>query len=136
VYVTQGPKIIKIAPDGSSVSTFKDLSSVEGACGDSHTGITFDRVGTFGFHLIGVCNNVKVWLLDAAGNIVAVDDSPATPHQISTPIFNLSTHTGASGPFEGPDVAPTSGFSPFGGRLLVAAENAFAGEGPLARSSL
>ena len=109
VYVTQGSKIIKIAPDGSAQTTFKDLSTVrEGACGDSQTGITFDRVGTFGYRMIVTCNNGNVWALDKGGN----------PSLIAT--------IRAPGPFEGPEVAPTSGFSPFNGRLFVAAENAVA----------
>lgn len=120
VYVTQGAKIIKISPDGTAQALFADLNSLaEGGCGATHTGIAFDRVGTFGFFLIVVCNNGNVWLLNKDGKTVDVNGivqiNPA-------PIFNLTTLTRAAGPFEGPDVAPTSGFNPFGGRLLVAAE--------------
>ena len=117
VYVTQGPTVLKIAPDGSSVSPFHAFSSPD--CGPSRTGITFDKVGTFGHHLIIVCSNGNVWLLDKNGNTVAVDGTPS-----ESPIAFID----ATGPYEGPDVAPST-FSPFGGQLLVAAENAFAGEG-------
>ncbi len=125
VYVMQSPQIRRITPDGSSVSTF---ATVPG-CGPTNAGITFDRVGTFGFHLIVVCPGGRVWLFDKDGNTVAVDDSPSTPHKINTFIANLSSLTETSGPFEGPDIAPTSGFSPFGGQLLVGSENAPVAEG-------
>ena len=102
VYVTQGAKIIKIAPDGSAQTTFTTLSP----CGDSHTGITFDRVGSFGYRLIATCNNGNVWAVDKSGTASAIGTIDA------------------AGPFEGPDVAPNGGFSSVNGQLLVASENA------------
>lgn len=132
VYVTQGSRIIKIAPDGSAqasfINTVQHPSGTLSPCGPSHTGITFDKVGTFGFHMIVVCNNGRVWLLDKDGQTVtvagALTSSPFTVIAVCPPPgFGLAC-TIPPGPFEGPDVARLSGFSPFNGQLLVAAENA------------
>ncbi len=119
VYVTQGPDIKKISPDGLSVTLFKHLSP----CASSQNGITFDKVGTFGFHLIVVCSSGEVWLLDANGNTVTPADTPSAPQLTTSPLVNLSEL--ATPPIEGPDVAPLT-FEPFGGHLLVTSEAASA----------
>jgi hypothetical protein len=107
VFVTQGSKIIKIAFDGSSVTTFTTLAN----CLNTQSGITFDNVGSFGNKLIVVCANGKVYTVDSAG------------------VASLQEETiNATGPFEGPVVAPFT-FTPFGGCLLVAADHAPAGVG-------
>jgi hypothetical protein len=106
VFVTQGQNIIQIKFDGSSVTLFATLSN----CPNTQSGITFDNVGSFGNQLVVVCANGQVYTVNSAG--------------VAAPQGTFS----ATGPFEGPVVAPFS-FSPFGGCLLVAADHAPAGEG-------
>lgn len=97
VYVTQGPVIRKISFDRSSVTQFAELSS----CPASHNGITFDRVGSFGFNMIVACNNGQVWKVTSGASATLV----AT-------IYDF---------IEGPDVAPLS-FTSCPGCIPVAAE--------------
>jgi hypothetical protein len=98
IYATQGGQVWKIAPDGSSVTPFATIPS----CGPSHSGITFDHVGTFGFGMIVTCNNGNVYRVDSAG----------------TPTFVASTGTF----LEGPDIPPAA-FGPLGGQVWAADEN-------------
>jgi hypothetical protein len=98
IYATQGGQVWKIAPDGSSVTPFATIAS----CGVSHSGITFDHVGTFGFDMIVTCNNGNVYRVDSAG----------------TPTFVASTGTF----LEGPDIPPAA-FGPLGGQVWAADEN-------------
>jgi len=113
IFVTQGQKILKIAFDGSSVSVFKTFSSSD--CPDTQSGITFDNVGSVGsfdHKLVVVCANGKVYTVDSAGTAT------------------LRGTISATGPFEGPVVAPSTFTpTPFEGCLLVAADHAPVGEG-------
>ncbi len=102
-YVTQGPKIYKVSPQGA-VSLFTTISSCKG----SQTGITFDRIGTFGYAMLVTCDGGTVWKVTADGSVTPIADVASALKLKSVRI-------------EGPDVAP-SGFAPHGGRLLVAAE--------------
>jgi hypothetical protein len=98
IYATQGGQVWKISPDGSSVTPFATVPT----CGTTHSGITFDHVGTFGFDMIVSCNNGNVYRLDSAG----------------TPTFVASTGTF----LEGPDIPPAT-FGPLGGQLWAADEH-------------
>lgn len=109
IFVTQGRNIIQIKFDGSSVTPFATLS----ACPNTQSGITFDNVGSFGNQLVVVCANGQVYTVNSAGAATLLPGTVAAASQ---------------GPFEGPVVAPFS-FTPFGGCLLVAADNAVVGEG-------
>jgi hypothetical protein len=98
IYATQGGQVWKIAPDGSSVTAFATVPS----CGPTHSGITFDHVGTFGFAMIVTCNNGNVYRVDPAG---------------------VPTFVAATGTFlEGPDI-PAVTFGPLGGQIWAADEN-------------
>jgi len=107
IYVTQGNLVWKIPPSGSPVpsSPFVTLPADPSgnACGTgTHSGITFDEVGTFGFDMIVTCNNGDVWKVDNLGN----------------PTFVASTGTF----LEGPAIPPLS-FGALGGQILAADEN-------------
>lgn len=103
VYVTQGPKILQITPDGV-VSPFTTIA----ACGSSHTGITFDRIGSFGYKMLVTCVGGRVWK-------VSVDGTATLVTNVAAALGLASVH------IENPDVAPMS-FSPYGGNLFVAAK--------------
>jgi hypothetical protein len=103
VFVTQGPKILKISL-GGVVSTFTTISG----CGPSRTGITFDRVGTFGYAMIVTCETGKVWKVAASGAATLIADVAAALGLAAVRIEN-------------PDVAPDT-FAPYGGHIVVAAE--------------
>ena len=98
IYATQGGQVWKIAPDGSSVTAFATVPN----CGVTHSGITFDHVGSFGFDMIVACNNGNVYRVDPAG----------------VPTFVASTGTF----LEGPDI-PAVAFGPLGGQIWAADEN-------------
>jgi hypothetical protein len=98
IYATQGGQVWKIAPDGSSVTAFATIPN----CGVTHSGITFDHVGSFGFDMIGACNNGNVYRVDPAG---------------------MPTFVATTGTFlEGPDI-PAVTFGPLGGQIWAADEN-------------
>jgi hypothetical protein len=101
VYVTQGTDIFEITPDGAIVAPFATLPPSPGVT--SHTGITFDREGTFGHDLI---------ITDTQGNVFRISPSP-------TPTPQLITNVDTS--IENPAVVPV-GFGPHGGKVWVAAE--------------
>lgn len=104
VYVTQGPNILKITPDGTSVTPFVTIPSL----GPSHTGITFDRVGTFGNDMIVTGFDGQVWRVNSSAGATLVATVP--------PVGNVSSL------IEGPEVAPLT-FEPYGGHVLVASES-------------
>ena len=95
IFVTQGPAIYKTTAGTAT------LFALMPNCGDDHTGITFDHVGTFGYNMIVTCANGPVWQVDGAG--------------IPTFIADTGTHV------EGPAIPPLS-FGPFGGQILAADE--------------
>jgi hypothetical protein len=98
IYATQGGQVWKIAPDGSSVTAFATIPN----CGVTHSGITFDHVGSFGFDMIVACNNGNVYRVDPAG---------------------MPTFVATTGTFlEGPDI-PAVTFGPLGGQIWAADEN-------------
>jgi hypothetical protein len=98
IYATEGGQVWKISPDGSTVSPFATIP----ACGTTHSGITFDHVGTFGLDMIVTCNNGNVYRLNSAG----------------TPTFVASTGTFLEGP-----AIPAVTFGPLGGQIWAADEN-------------
>jgi hypothetical protein len=103
IFVTQGTKIWQVRPP-SPPTLFATIPG----CGDpqnpDHTGITFDRVGTFGNNMIVTCWNGSYWQVDGTG----------TPTLIAADT-NFAAHP------EGPVVAPLS-FGIYGGYLWVADE--------------
>ena len=107
VYVTQGPNIYRISPDGTSVVLFKTIPSLS----TEYNGITFDRVGSFGFDMIVTSSyNGEVWRLNSSGTATLLVTNP-----ILIPGFGY-TNLNA---IRGPDVAPLT-FAPYGGHLFVA----------------
>ena len=96
VFVTYGPGIYKATPPGPFA-----LFAVFPCNVLDHTGITFDKVGTFGFNMIVTCQAGGVWTIDGTGTVT------------------LIAETGAH--LEGPAVAPLS-FGPLGGQILAADE--------------
>jgi len=100
VYITQGNEIFKFTPPAGPLVSFTTLP----ACGNDHTGITFDHVGTFGNKMITSCENGTIWTVDGVG----------TSSLVATLPINIEN--------EGPAVAPLS-FGPFGGQILTTNDN-------------
>jgi cupredoxin-like protein len=98
VYVTQGPQIYQISPDGSQVQLFTTISKLPA---NGHDGITFDQVGSFGYDMIITSRTGLVYKVTSAGNATLVG-------KVGSMI-------------EGPAVAPDS-FGPYGGDVLLAGE--------------
>jgi hypothetical protein len=104
LYVAQGAQILQITPDGV-VSPFTTIPY----CGQSHTGITFDLTGSFGYKMVVTCERGNIWTVSATG--------------APTLVANVAAALGlASVLIENPNVAPQS-FQPYGGHLFVAAES-------------
>jgi hypothetical protein len=104
LFVAQGAQILQITPEGV-VSPFTTIPY----CGRSHTGITFDLTGSFGYKMLVTCEGGKIWT-------VAANGAP-------TLVANVAAALGlASVRIENPNVAPQS-FHPYDGHLFVAAEN-------------
>jgi hypothetical protein len=103
IFITQGTQIFKFTPPLGPLVPFTTLP----ACGDDHTGITFDHVGTFGYNMILSCENGTIWSLNGAPT------PPVAP--IATLPINVES--------EGPAVAPSPAFGPFGGQILVTNDN-------------
>ena len=101
VYITQGNEIFKFTPPAGPLVSFTSLP----ACGNDHTGITFDHVGTFGNKMITSCENGTIWTVDGVG----------TSSLVATLPINIEN--------EGPAVAPSPGFGPFGGQVLTTNDN-------------
>jgi Tol biopolymer transport system component len=99
VYVTVGPNIYQITPDGLTVTLCQNIPSLPAG----ETGITFDTVGTFDFQMILTDRRGPVWGLD----------------QCAQPAATSLGDIGAQA--EGPLVAPLS-FGVFGGQILVGNE--------------
>src|SRR6266853_3617002 len=100
VYITQGNQIFKFTPPAGPLVSFTTLPS----CGNDHTGITFDQVGTFGNKMITSCENGTIWSVNGAG----------TSSLVATLPINIEN--------EGPAVAPLT-FGPFGGQVLMTNDN-------------
>jgi hypothetical protein len=120
VFLTFGQGIFRATPPGP----FTFFTSVPCSGGEvDHSGITFDRVGTFGNDMIFTCNGGDVFKIDNIGNV---------PH------VTFLAHASSGGEIEGPVVAPLSfgtGPNQFGGQILVADEdigevNAIKNDGP------
>jgi hypothetical protein len=95
VFVTQGSNVYKV---GSATP----FATIQG-CGDDHTGITFDHVGTFGYNMIVTCRDGGVFSVGSTGTPAHIADVNA-------------------GEIEGPAIPPLS-FGPLGGQILVADED-------------
>jgi hypothetical protein len=103
IFITQGNQIFQFRPPLGPLMPFTTLP----ACGDDHTGITFDHVGTFGNKMILSCENGTIWSLNGAPT------PPVAP--IATLPINIEN--------EGPAVAPSPGFGTYGGQILVTNDN-------------
>jgi hypothetical protein len=101
VYITQGNQIFQFRPPAGPILPFTTIP----ACGDDHTGITFDHVGSFGNKMIISCENGTIWTVNGVGTTALVGTLP----------INIEN--------EGPAVAPSPGFGPFGGQILVTNDN-------------
>src|SRR5437867_1321941 len=101
VYITQGNEIFKFTPPAGPLVSFTTLP----ACGDDHTGITFDHVGTFGNKMILSCENGTIWSVNGVGTSALVATLP----------INIEN--------EGPAVAPSPSFGTYGGQILVTNDN-------------
>jgi hypothetical protein len=108
VFITQGNQIFKFTPPVGPIAPFVTIP----ACGDDHTGITFDEVGTpttgFRNKMILSCENGTIWTVDVTGGVA----NP--PSLIATLPINIEN--------EGPAVAPLS-FGTYSGQLLVTNDN-------------
>ncbi|MDB4894858.1 MAG: hypothetical protein JWN15_1120 [Firmicutes bacterium] len=100
IYVLQGTHVVKVTADGSSVTTFTTIPSLS----PTHSGITFDQVGTWSHDMIVTSQSGEVWRITSAGVATMVKQLPAGVM------------------IEGPAVAPNS-FAPYGGWVLVGSEN-------------
>ena len=107
IFVTQGNQIFKFSPPAGPLVPFVTIP----ACGDDHTGITFDHVGgtlAFGNKMILSCENGTIWTVDVTGGVA----NP--PALVGTLPINIEN--------EGPAVAPST-FGPFAGQVLVTNDN-------------
>jgi hypothetical protein len=100
IYITQGNEIYKFVPPAGPITLFTSLPS----CGNDHTGITFDHVGTFGNKMITSCENGTIWTVDGAG----------APSLVATLPINIEN--------EGPAVAPST-FGTYAGQILTTNDN-------------
>lgn len=113
VYVTHGDQIHRFESNGDYVGEFADLTNL--GIGSlpleqqTHTGITFDRVGTFGNDMIVTRRNGDVFRIKHNGNVTHL----ANLASVAPEIF--------PGFIENPEVVPV-GFGPKGGQVWVAAE--------------
>ena len=103
VFITQGNEIFKFTQPAGPLVSFTSLP----ACGDDHTGITFDHEGTFGNDMILSCENGTIW---------KVDNLAGGPHTFLVGTLPINIEN------EGPAVAPLS-FGPFGGQILTTNDN-------------
>ena len=107
IFVTQGNQIFKFSPPAGPLVPFVTIP----ACGDDHTGITFDHVGgtlAFGNKMILSCENGTIWTVDVTGGVA----NP--PALVGTLPINIEN--------EGPAVAPST-FGTYAGQVLVTNDN-------------
>ena len=104
VFITQGNEIFKFTQPAGPLVSFTSLP----ACGDDHTGITFDHEGTFGNDMILSCKNGTIW---------KVDNLPGGPHAFLVATLPINIE------HEGPAVAPSPSFGTYGGQILVTNDN-------------
>src|SRR6266478_4789658 len=99
IFVTYGDLIFRATPPGpNNFAFFAQITCSE----TDHTGITFDKVGTFGNDMIVTCKDGGVFRIDGIGAVTQIA-------------------TGVGAEAEGPVVAPVA-FGTFGGQILVADE--------------
>jgi len=104
VFITQGNEIFKFTQPAGPLVSFTSLP----ACGDDHTGITFDHEGTFGNDMILSCENGTIW---------KVDNLAGGPHTFLVATLPINIEN------EGPAVAPSPSFGTYGGQILVTNDN-------------
>jgi hypothetical protein len=101
-FITDGAKVYQLRLPNSP-TLFAIIP--DAGCVPDHTGITFDKEGTFGNNMLVTCKfSGKVWEVDGAGNVT-----------------NIGIFTGAH-EIENPAVVPRN-FGPFGGQLWVSDED-------------
>src|SRR5437868_1664075 len=104
VFITQVNEIFKFTQPAGPLVSFTSLP----ACGDDHTGITFDHEGTFGNDMILSCENGTIW---------KVDNLAGGPHTFLVATLPINIEN------EGPAVAPSPSFGTYGGQILVTNDN-------------
>ncbi|MCH8191780.1 MAG: hypothetical protein IIC80_10580, partial [Chloroflexi bacterium] len=110
VYVTQGKDIYEFTPGGSSLGVFASVPTA----GADHTGITFDREGTFGNKMIITATTGHVYTVDSSGAVTLLAQIPE--------LTSAALATGNDAFHENPEVIP-EGFGPLGGQIWTAAEH-------------
>jgi hypothetical protein len=96
IYVTHGQDIVRISPDGLTVTVFATIASLP----NGETGITFDSGGMFGGAMIITDRHGPIWTVTSAA--------------VATQIADIGQS------IEGPGIAPRN-FGSFGGQILVGA---------------
>ncbi len=105
VFVTQGQNIVQVPPTGGSATLFAHIPDLT----DTHTGITFDTVGTFGFQMLITGQNGKMYSISSAGVVTPVADTTGLASPAEVGIENGS-------------VAPLT-WGVYGGWFIVSAED-------------
>jgi plastocyanin len=101
IYVTVRDQVLKITPDGQTVTVFATIPALP----NSNNFLVFDKVGTFDNNLIVVGGQKsKVFVVDCTGAANLVIDM-----------------SGVTSELEGSDVAPLS-WGPYGGDLIAASK--------------
>ena len=98
VFVVQGDRIWEIWPDGTQMQLFTTIPGLP----PTHNGITFDRVGTFGYNMIVTASTGQVYEVFPDGSFTLI---------ATVPDF-----------IEGPEVMPFEFGGPAAGQILVASE--------------
>ncbi len=70
VFATQGQDILQIPPTGGASVLFVHIPGLT----DTHTGIAFDTVGTFGFQMLLTGQNSHVYSVNSAGVVTVIND--------------------------------------------------------------
>ncbi len=104
VYVVQGPRIYEFTQGGSLVGLFATVPTANA----DHSGITFDREGTFGHKMIVTASTGHVYTVDSSGTVTLLA-TVTLPGNVA--VFH-----------ENPEVIPAS-FGPLGGQVWTAAEH-------------
>jgi len=124
VFVKQGGRILRISVDGKDIGEFAVLPTGDSIHGG---GITFDRIGTFGYEMIVSSREGKIWRINPAGraDLIVSRLKAGGRHAPSPDARHAGAEEGETGfstnITENVAVAPRS-LKPFGGHILVASE--------------
>src|SRR5437763_6929211 len=104
VFITEAQNIYKYSPSTGTITFFAQV----GCPFSDHSSLTFDKVGTFGYKMIVVCENGPIWTVDGSAGVTFIASTTNAQH-------TAPTHP------EGPAVAPLS-VAPLGGQSPVGEE--------------